>query len=496
MHRSTGFGASARRLGHPAIRAVLAAMLLLAVTVLPTSAAGSGPTSLVNAEIDPTTATTTTVITFAVTFRNSQGGDPEYVRVRIGDAVHAMEPTTDSQDWKKGGRFVYRGKLKAGTYAVTFVASDAKRHETSLAAGSVTVKPAPTPTPTPKPTPKPTPEPTPKPTPRPTAAPRPTPTAAPASSGASRRPAARLEPTLVPQTAPSPTPAPTGSPDPLTAGLIPGSTGSDGGGSGQGGGGTGPGPGGTPEATLPGAGGGGLVAILTRALPATVIATGGVTMAMAFLVFGKRRRDKEPTAPDDVLAANAARGAGLAPNAGYANAVAPGAVAGTTAVHAALGTPAAAPTSPDVDGHMPRWRRPSLMEARKADPTRGIGAAAVSLRFAGDAGDAIDGMERRLIRYRLVSLLDLPDEVRGTEISVLDEGDEVVLLEKRGTYWRVLCPDGRQGWLHKMTLGDVVIDPSTQAGDSWTSGDDGPQAGGFEDILRAYTEKRQQLGET
>ena len=58
-----------------------------------------------------------------------------------------------------------------------------------------------------------------------------------------------------------------------------------------------------------------------------------------------------------------------------------------------------------------------------------------------------------------------------------------------------LCPDGRQGWLHKMTLGDVVIDPSTQAGDSWTSGDGGPQVGGFEDILRAYTEKRQQFGD-
>jgi len=163
-------------------------------------------------------------------------------------------------------------------------------------------------------------------------------------------------------------------------------------------------------------------------------------------------------------------------------------------VQAAVAPPLAAGTS-DIDGHMPRWRRPSLMEARKADPTRGQGAAAVSLRFTGEANVAVDGMERRSIRYRLVSLLDLPDEVRGTEIGALDEGDEVVLLEKRGTYWRVLCPDGRQGWLHKMTLGDVVIDPSAQGGDSWTSGDDGPQVGGFEDILRAYTEKRQQLGD-
>jgi hypothetical protein len=136
------------------------------------------------------------------------------------------------------------------------------------------------------------------------------------------------------------------------------------------------------------------------------------------------------------------------------------------------------------------------MEARKADPVRNPRTgAAVRLAFTGDAGAAVTGLERRLIRYRLVSLLDVPDEIRGTEIGVLDEGDEVVLLEKRGTYWRVLCPDGREGWLHKMTLGDVVIDPSTLAGDSWTSGDEGPVVGGFEDVLRAYTEHRQQLGE-
>jgi hypothetical protein len=119
----------------------------------------------------------------------------------------------------------------------------------------------------------------------------------------------------------------------------------------------------------------------------------------------------------------------------------------------------------------------------------------VRLTFDGDVGAAVTGMERRLIRYRLVSLLSAPDEVRGVEIGVLDEGDEVVLLEKRGTYWRVLCPDGREGWLHKMTLGDVVIDSSTAVADSWTAGDDGPRVGGFEDVLRAHTERRQQYGE-
>ena len=171
--------------------------------------------------------------------------------------------------------------------------------------------------------------------------------------------------------------------------------------------------------------------------------------------------------------------------------VMPGAAGAAVAVQAAIGIVAA---EPDIDGHLPRWRRPSLMEARKQDPTRTV-TTGVRLTFDGDVGSAISGMERRLIRYRLVSLLSDPDEIRGKEIGVLDEGDEVVLLEKRGTYWRVLCPDGREGWLHKMTLGDVVIDSSTAVADSWTAGDSGP-TGGFEDVLRAYTENRRQFGES
>ena len=286
----------------------------------------------------------------------------------------------------------------------------------------------------------------------------------------------------------------------MTAGLIPGTFPGDGGSGGRGGGGTGgsgtSGSGGSGASAGPP---GGLVgpttflAALAQVMPTAIVTTGGVTMAMAFLVFGKRRRDEMPTAPDDVLAANAATGLGVVPNAAYAGtAVLSDAAAIATAV-AAVATPVAAPA--DIDAHMPRWRRPSLMEARKADPTRGVGSAGMRLTFTGDVGTAVSGLERRLIRYRLVSLLDAPDEVQGAEIGVLDEGDEVILMEKRGTYWRVLCPDGRQGWLHKMTLGDVVIDPSTQSADSWTSGDDGPVTGGFEDVLRAYTDRRQQFGE-
>ena len=61
-------------------------------------------------------------------------------------------------------------------------------------------------------------------------------------------------------------------------------------------------------------------------------------------------------------------------------------------------------------------------------------------------------------------------------------------------YWLVLCPDGRQGWIHKMTLGDVVDDsvPPTAPmatmpmdSDTWTMGEDVDT-----DVLAAYLESR------
>ena len=91
-------------------------------------------------------------------------------------------------------------------------------------------------------------------------------------------------------------------------------------------------------------------------------------------------------------------------------------------------------------------------------------------------------------------LLDIPDELRGTELAFLDQGDEVQLLEKRGVYWLVLCPDGRQGWIHKMTLGETIGQPTISstptatmpiAADSWTMGDDIDG-----DVLAAYLESR------
>jgi hypothetical protein len=66
------------------------------------------------------------------------------------------------------------------------------------------------------------------------------------------------------------------------------------------------------------------------------------------------------------------------------------------------------------------------------------------LAFADIAGPD-DERERRVIRYRVVRLLDAPDELRSADIGQLDQGDEVQLLERSGAYWLVLCPDGRRG---------------------------------------------------
>ena len=132
--------------------------------------------------------------------------------------------------------------------------------------------------------------------------------------------------------------------------------------------------------------------------------TGGVTMAMAFMVFGKRRRDGEPTGARRGAAAAGRRGGGWCRrsascrsdgDAGAAAAVSPSRPRSRSAA------------APDVDAHLPRWRRPSLMEARKADPTAD-GHAGVAAHLRRRLAGAVDGMERRLIRYRLVRLLDAP----------------------------------------------------------------------------------------
>ena len=58
----------------------------------------------------------------------------------------------------------------------------------------------------------------------------------------------------------------------------------------------------------------------------------------------------------------------------------------------------------------------------------------------------------------MVRLSDGPDELMSIEIGRLDAGDEVELLDRSGAYWQVRTPTGHVGWVHRMTLGEVVAD--------------------------------------
>jgi hypothetical protein len=107
-----------------------------------------------------------------------------------------------------------------------------------------------------------------------------------------------------------------------------------------------------------------------------------------------------------------------------------------------------APTSTDPEALMPRWRRPSLLEARRADPTRKPADAHSPLRFDERRAEA----DLRIVRYAVVPVMDRPDEVLGTRLTVLGAGDEVEVVETSGTFLEVICPDGQRGWIHRMTV--------------------------------------------
>ncbi len=97
---------------------------------------------------------------------------------------------------------------------------------------------------------------------------------------------------------------------------------------------------------------------------------------------------------------------------------------------------------------MPRWRRPSLKTARYASP-RIAPAPVPALIFA---GGATSGLERRQVRYDLVALTDLPDEIRGAQVGQLQANDEVEITGRQGAWVKVRTPIGVEGWIHRTTL--------------------------------------------
>jgi uncharacterized membrane protein YgcG len=497
--------------GQVRIVASIAAFLLVLAAVAP-AWASAGPTKLFDPVVSPRSGTPNTTIVVTVSYRNREGTPANWVRVKIAGSTHAMTKAS-GDDWKRGVTFRWSGKLPVGTHTIALSALSRDRFADAMTAGSVTIErpatPAPTPRATPKPTPKPTPQPTAKPTPKPTVrnTTRPTPDLTPRPTrspilvaGPSTEPRAPIPSAFPwPTGASSPTAFPTATTSPapsdgdmavVPGGVVDRGNGGPGAPNGSGGGGSDQGSGGGSWAALAAG-----LELLTGGRPtvplglvATLVTTSGVVGAtLAFGLFGKRRRDGDPPAPDDVLAHNAASPLAVAAAAGYVGDM----------THGALGDPIAGGVKVanpmDAELALPRWRRPSLLEARKADPIRDA-VEVPRLTFDHGLVGPIDGRERRLIRYNLVRLLDMPDELRGTELAFLDQGDEVQLLEKRGAYWLVLCPDGLQGWIHKMTLGDLIGDPPVQstptatmpiAADTWTMGDDVDG-----DVLAAYLESR------
>jgi hypothetical protein len=146
------------------------------------------------------------------------------------------------------------------------------------------------------------------------------------------------------------------------------------------------------------------------------------------------------------------------------------------------------------EADIPRWRRPSLKEARYQSDR---GSAPVARRLAFGT-PAVAGVERSVVRYDLVPLLDRPDEVTGIPISELRAGDEIEVIGRRSVWLEVRTPNARTGWLHRTTLDIAKEDPlpsppTDRAVDLGT--EDGPatgepQAQGLDQILAAIVAQR------
>jgi uncharacterized protein YgiM (DUF1202 family) len=82
-------------------------------------------------------------------------------------------------------------------------------------------------------------------------------------------------------------------------------------------------------------------------------------------------------------------------------------------------------------------------------------------------------VERSVVRYDLVPLLDSPDEVTGIPLAELRAGDEVDVIGRRAVWVEVRAPNGRAGWVHRTTL-ETVKDGSHQS--AAVGGDTAPAA--------------------
>jgi hypothetical protein len=169
----------------------------------------------------------------------------------------------------------------------------------------------------------------------------------------------------------------------------------------------------------------------------TALALGIVAAGVVGIAGVKRRQPGKLSAADEIAAMMAPKPEPqrVAPRSDEATAV------------DAMAPPGAHESDPEAN--MPRWRRPSLLEARRSDPTRQMPSQRVPMRFT---DDQIYQLDVRIVRYAVVPLLDRPDEVLGVRLADLDSGDEVQVLSVLGSFVEVHCPTGERGFVHRTTL--------------------------------------------
>jgi hypothetical protein len=154
------------------------------------------------------------------------------------------------------------------------------------------------------------------------------------------------------------------------------------------------------------------------------------------------RRPRKPSAADEIAAIMAPEHARNAAAKAFANPEA------ATAVDA-MAPPEARTAAVDPEANMPRWRRPSLLEARRSDYSRQVPAARTPMRFT---DDQVYQFDVRIVRYAVVPLMDRPDELTGARIADLEAGDEVQVLSTQGAFLDIHCPNGERGFVHRTTL--------------------------------------------
>jgi hypothetical protein len=185
--------------------------------------------------------------------------------------------------------------------------------------------------------------------------------------------------------------------------------------------------------------------VMTAVLVAAVFAGVGATTAIALGIvltgivglIGVGRRPRAATSAEQMAAMQATLAAAATTQR----------FAESTAVQAMA--PPLSSKADDPEANMPRWRRPSLLEARRSDPTRQAPTYRLPMRFNDDRTNHPD---LRIVRYAVVPVLDRPDEVLGLRLADLEAGDEVLAVGATGAFVEVNCPNGEHGWIHRTTL--------------------------------------------